>query len=87
MPLFTGGNEVFINRYIISIASIDYYMEENCTEMECTHLITTNGTDLLFNTNYIIEVRSLNTCGEESNAQTVEVIIGASSEFLHIAVR
>lgn len=81
MPLFTGGNEIFVNRYTVSIASIDYYMEENCTEMECTHVITTNGTDLLFNTNYIVEVTSFNTCGEESSAQIFEVSIGASSEF------
>ena len=77
-PVITGGSGVTIVRYRITIQSINYSEEENCTESKCSHTITADGSGVRFNTPYLVEMIAVNTLGEESSGVSITVTIQAT---------
>ena len=53
------------------------YSEE---EIGTAHTITADGSDVMFNTLYDVEVTAVNTCGLESSPANITVNITASDE-------
>ena len=80
-PVFTGGDGISTLIYDISIPCVNYFVEVNCTESNCSHTITANGIDIHFNMSYDVEVTAVNTCGEKSSPESVTVRIDANGEF------
>ena len=77
-PAIAGGSGVTIERYRITIQSINYSEEENCMELKCSHTITADGSGVRFNTPYLVEVIAVNTLGEESSGVSITVTIQAT---------
>ena len=76
-PIYSGGMEIFIQKYIIKIPDIDYSEEESGTVY--THNIV--SADLMFNKLYDVEVSAINTCSIESDPANISVNIEANSKF------
>ena len=77
-PVYTGGNESSIQMYRIRIPEINYSEEENGT----AHTITADGTGVMFNTPYEVEVTAINTCGLESNPAVIAFNIEAGGNYI-----
>ena len=69
--MHTGGNGSSIQKYGIRIPEISYYAEESDT----THIITTDGTGVELNVNYMVQVTAINTCELESDPTSISIII------------
>ena len=69
--MFAGGDEVSIHSYRIS------YTEE---ESGTAHTITADGSDVMFNTLYDVELTAVNSCGQESSPARIYVNISTISE-------
>ena len=69
---------ISIERYKIKILQVSDYSEE---ESGTAHTITADGSDVMFNTLYDVEVTAVNTCGLESNPASITVNITASGEY------
>ena len=78
-PVLTGGNVISIATYRITILQVSGYSEE---ESGTAHTITADGSDVMFNTPYDVEVTAVNTCGLESNPASITVNIAASGEYI-----
>lgn len=61
--------------YRITIQGTNYFEEESCTETECAHSITADGSEVMFNTHYNVEVTAINTCNLGSTPASITVII------------
>lgn len=59
--------------YRITIQDANYSEDETCTESKCTHTILTDGSDVMFNTLYDVEVTAISSCGLESNPASIKV--------------
>ena len=70
---------ISIERYKIKIIQVSGYSEE---ESGTAHTITADGSDVMFNTLYDVEVTAVNTCGLESNPASITVNIAASGEYI-----
>ena len=77
--MVTGGNLISIATYRITIPAVVGYSEE---EIGTEHSITADGSDVMFNTLYDVEVTAVNTCGLESNPASITVNIAASGEYI-----
>ena len=77
--MFTGGSLISIATYRITIPAVVGYSEE---ESGTVHTITADGSDVMFNTLYDVEVTAVNTCGLESNPASITVNITASGEYI-----
>ena len=76
--MFTGGNGVTIESYRITIPAVSSYSEE---ESGTAHTITADGSDVMFNTLYDVEVTAVNSDGQESNPARVYVNISATGQY------
>ena len=76
-PVFTGGNGVSIESYRITIPAVMGYSEE---ESGTAHTITADGSDVMFNTLYDVEVTAVNSDGQESSPARVYVNITENGE-------
>ena len=74
-PVYTGGDETFIQIYTIRIPDISYSEEEDDTAR--SHTITADGTGVMLNTSYEVEVTAINKCENESNPVIITVNIEA----------
>ena len=74
-PVYTGGDETFIQTYTIRIPGTSYSEEENGTAR--SHTITADGTGVMFNTPYEVEVTAINECEYESDPAVIIVNIEA----------
>ena len=74
-PVNAGGDNITIQMYRITISEISYSEEENGTAR--SHTITPDGTGVMFNTPYEVEVTAINTCGLESNPAVIAFTIEA----------
>ena len=74
-PVYTGGDETFIQMYRMRIPEISYSEEEDGTAR--SHTITANGTGVIFNTPYEVEVTAINKCEYESDPVVITVNIEA----------
>ena len=70
--MFTGGIGITIESYRITIPAVSGYSEE---ESGTAHTITADGSDVMFNTLYDVEVTAVNSDGQESNPARVYVNI------------
>ena len=61
--------------YRIKIGGTSYSADVTCTESECTHTITADGSDVKFNMLYDVDITAVNTCGLESAPLTITVSI------------
>lgn len=61
--------------YRITIQGTIYSEEESCTEIECAHAITADGSEVMWNTPYNVEVTAINTCDLESVPASITIII------------
>ena len=75
--MFTGGNGVTIESYRITIPAVSSYSEE---ESGTAHTITADGSDVMFNTLYDVEVTAVNTDGQESSPATVSITVTATGQ-------
>ena len=82
------GNEFPIQKYRITIPEVNYSeeVEGNCSGSQCSHSITADGSDVRFNTPYLVEVTAVNTCNLESRPVTVNVTVIAYGEYSKIMV-
>ena len=64
-----------ISTYRIRIRGTTYSEEVTCQELECAHTITADGSDVLFNTMYDVEITAVSTCGVESMPLIITVNI------------
>ena len=81
--MHTGGSGSSIQKYRIRIPEIAYDEEESDT----THIITTNGTGVELNVNYMVQVTAINTCELESEPTNISIIIvaiGKSLWYTHV---
>ena len=81
-PVHTGGSGSSIQKYGIRIPEISYYAEESDT----THIITTDGTGVELNVNYMVQVTAINTCELESDPTSISIIIVAVGKLLWYTV-
>ena len=82
--MFTGGNGVTIDSYRITIPAVSGYSKE---ESGTAHTITANGSDVMFNTLYDVEVTAVNSDGQESNpASKIDVNISATGQYNNMYV-
>lgn len=82
------GNGLPIQSYNISLPEVDFSVTVgSCNDSSCSYTITANDSDMRFNTPYMLEVTSINTCGLESSplaGETVEFIAhGEYQNILH----
>lgn len=59
----------------IRIRDTNYSENETCTDLKCTHAILTDGSELMFNTIYDVEVTAISMCGLESIPASIKVNI------------
>lgn len=57
----------------ITIQEANYSEDETCTESKCSHTILTDGSDVMFNTFYDVEVTAISRCGIESIPASIKV--------------
>ena len=69
------ASEGDIVMYRITIQGTNYFEEVSCTETECTHSITADGSEVIFNTQYNVEVTAINTCNLGSTPARITVNI------------
>ena len=87
-PTYTG-NELPIQKYIITISGTNYSEEVERTAVcirngsQCSHILTADGRDVEFNTTYLVtvELTAVNTCDLESISATLNMEIVACGEF------
>ena len=77
--MHTGGSGSSIQKYRIRIPEISYYAEESDT----THIITTDGTGVEVNVNYMVQVTAINTCELESDPTSISIIIVAIGKYMY----
>ena len=77
-PVFTGGDGVTIESYRITIPAVSGYSEE---ESGTAHTITADGSDVMFNTLYDVEVTAVSSDGQESSPARVDVNISATGQY------
>lgn len=75
-PVHLGGHGLSIQKYIIRISEINYFVEESGT----VHLHKIESAYVMFNKLYNVEVIAVNTCDIESNPANVSMIIKAQGE-------
>ena len=66
-------------KYILNIVGIDYSREKICSDAKCNYTVTADGEMVIFNTNYTVEVRSVNTCGVKSDPNSVSVSVDSDN--------
>ena len=74
--MYSGGDGIVIQKYRIRIQEVNYSAEEHGT----THSHTINGTDVMFNKMYMVEVSAINTCEVESSPANISVTIQANGK-------
>jgi hypothetical protein len=67
-------------KYILNIVGIDYSREKICSDAKCNYTVTADGEMVIFNTNYTVEVRSVNICGVKSDPNSVSVSIDSDND-------
>ena len=74
-PTFTG-NGLPIQTYTITLPEIDYSETVDCSDSSCSHTFPVDGSgdNVMYNTVYVIDVTSINTCGMKSSS-----VIGAGT--------
>ena len=78
-PVHTGGSGSSIQKYGIRIPEIGYYAEES----DPIHIITTDGTGVELNVNYMVQVTAINTCELESDPTSISIIIVAIGKYMY----
>lgn len=59
--------------YRITIQDTKYSEDETCPELKCRHTIVADGSDVMFNTIYDVEVTAISRCGLESIPAIIKV--------------
>ena len=82
------GNEFPIQKYRIVISEINYSeeVEGKCSGSQCSHSITADGSDVRFNTPYLVEVTAVNTCDLESSPANLSVTVLAYGEYYQFII-
>lgn len=75
-PVYSGGDGIIIQKYRIRIREVDYIEEEHGTKP--SHTI--DGTNMMFNRIYMVEVSAINTCEVESIPANISVTIEATGK-------
>lgn len=81
-PLQTGGNQDAILNYKVKIPELIY--EKKSTRN--SHTITANGTHIMFNMAYLVQVIAINTCEDVSDPANATIIVEASGKYMHTAM-
>ena len=82
-PIYSGGNEITIQKYKIKIPDIDYCEEESGT----VHSHNIGSAYLMFNKLYDVEVTAINSCNIESDSANTSVKIEANSKLVCMSER
>ena len=77
----TGGNQIDILLYKIRIPELLYSGEEESTIH--SHAITANGSYIMFNMPYMVEVIAINTCEDVSDPATIMINVEASGKYMY----
>ena len=60
-------------KYRVTIVGTSYSEELSCTENNCTYTIEVDGSIVMFNTSYTVEVTTIDVCGLESSAENISI--------------
>ena len=80
-PANTGGYRIDISKYIVRIPDLTYSAEEESTTY--SHTITTNGSYIMFNVPYMVQVIAMNTCEDIGDPANVTINIEASGKYMY----
>lgn len=83
-PMKIGGNRIAISLYKIRIPELLYSVEEESTIH--SHTIIANGSYVMFNMPYVIQVVAINTCKDVSDPTNITITVEASGKHMHICI-
>jgi len=84
-PLKTGGNQIAISKYKITIPELKYSVEEESAIH--SHAITVHGThNIMFNMPYVVQVIAINTCEGVSDPANVTIIVEDSGKYMYMNI-